>query len=113
MARPPRVFVPGYPHHIVQLGYDHHAVFIEPADYEYYLANLIEWKSHYQVAVYAYCLMTNHIHLVAVPATDTGLQNVLKPLHMRYAQRFNRQKGWQGHVWQGRYFSSPLDESYL
>ena len=37
----------------------------------------------------------------------------LKPLHMRYAQRINRRKGWQGHLWQGRFFSSPLDDSYL
>lgn len=57
--------------------------------------------------------MSNHIHLVAVPATDEGLQRVLKPLHMRYAQRINRARGWKGHVWQGRFFSSPLDEAYL
>ena len=57
--------------------------------------------------------MTNHIHLVVVPATDDGLQRVLKPLHMRYAQRINRARGWKGHLWQGRFFSSPLDEAYL
>jgi putative transposase len=42
-----------------------------------------------------------------------GLQRLLKPLHMRYAQRINRKRGWKGHLWQGRYFSSPLDERYL
>lgn len=57
--------------------------------------------------------MTNHIHLVAVPHTEDSLQEVLKPLHMRYAQRINRQKKWQGHFWQGRYFSSPMDERYM
>jgi len=57
--------------------------------------------------------MTNHIHLVVIPSTEDGLQAVLKPLHMRYAQRLNRERGWKGHVWQGRYFSSPLDEAYL
>lgn len=57
--------------------------------------------------------MTNRIHLIALPKKETGLQSVLKPLHMRYAQRFNRQRGWKGHVWQGRYFSSALDEQYL
>ena len=57
--------------------------------------------------------MNNHIHLVAVPHTEDSLQEVLKPLHMRYAQRINRQKKWQGHFWQGRYFSSPMDESYM
>jgi putative transposase len=57
--------------------------------------------------------MTNHIHLVAVPSTGDGLHRVLKPLHMRYAQRINRARGWKGHLWQGRFFSSPLDEAYL
>lgn len=52
MGRRPRVFVPGYPHHVVQRGHDRNAVFIEPSDYEYYLANLIEWKVYYDVAVY-------------------------------------------------------------
>ena len=55
--------------------------------------------------------MTNHVHLIAVPATDDGLQQTLKPLHMR--QRLNRQRQWSGHVWQGRFFSSPLDDAYL
>ena len=57
--------------------------------------------------------MTNHVHLVLVPNTEDGLQRVLKPLHMRYAQRVNRAQGWKGHLWQGRFFSSPLDDSYL
>ena len=57
--------------------------------------------------------MTNHIHLVAVPKTADAIQAVLKPLHMRYAQRINRGRGWKGHLWQGRYFSSALDEDYL
>ncbi|WP_296542811.1 transposase [Rhodoferax sp.] len=78
-----------------------------------YLAWLKEYAEKHQVEVLAYCLMTNHIHLIAVPATDDGLQQTLKPLHMRYAQRFNRQRDWTGHVWQGRFFSSPLDDVYL
>jgi len=56
--------------------------------------------------------MTNHVHLVLTPHTETGLQQVLKPLHMRYSQRINKIKGWKGHLWQGRFFSSPLDEAY-
>ena len=57
--------------------------------------------------------MTNHIHLVAVPTSEDALHQMLKPLHMRYAQRLNRSRGWKGHVWQGRFFSSALDETYL
>jgi len=57
--------------------------------------------------------MTNHIHLVAVPSNENSFQQVLKPLHMRYAQRINRMRKWKGHFWQGRYFSSPMDERYM
>ena len=59
MARHPRVFVPGYPHHVVQLGHDRKAVFVEPGDYAYYLANLAEFKVHYDVAVYAWFVMAD------------------------------------------------------
>jgi putative transposase len=57
--------------------------------------------------------MTNHIHLILIPSTEDGLQNALKPLHMRYAQRLNRARQQQGHIWQGRYFSSVLDQDYF
>ncbi len=66
-----------------------------------------------RLQILAYCLMTNHIHVVAVPESDESLQNVFRPLHTRYAQRINRARGWKGHLWQGRYFSSALDEAYL
>lgn len=78
-----------------------------------YLSWLKEYCDKHQLEILAYCLMTNHIHLVAVPATEDGLQRVLKPLHMRYAQRINRERGWKGHLWQGRFYSSPLDDAYL
>jgi putative transposase len=74
---------------------------------------LQEYCQLHKVEILAYCLMTNHIHIIALPKTNAGLQLVFKPLHMRYAQRFNRQRGWKGHVWQGRYFSSALYEHYL
>ena len=77
------------------------------------MAWLKEYAGKHKVDILAYCLMTNHIHLIAVPSTEEGLQQVLKPLHMRYAQRINRERGWKGHVWQGRYFSSALDDDYL
>src|SRR5438477_12199367 len=57
--------------------------------------------------------MANHVHLVAVPSAADGLERMLKPLHSRYAQRINRLRGWKGHVWQGRFFSSALDERHM
>ena len=88
-------------------------VFFTDEDRSLYLDWLKTYCQRHKVDILAYCLMSNHIHLILVPTTEEGLQNVLKPLHMRYAQRLNRKRGWKGHVWQGRYFSSPLDEAYL
>jgi len=88
-------------------------VFFTEEDRTVYLDWMKEYCDKHRVEILAYCLMTNHIHLVAVPENEEGLQRVLKPLHMRYAQRVNRACGWKGHVWQGRFFSSPLDDAYL
>jgi len=112
MPRLARTVFAGVPHHVTQRGNRREDVFFNDEHRYRYLAWLEEYCQRYSVDVLAYCLMTNHVHLVLVPETETGLQQVLKPLHMRYAQRLNRERGWKGHVWQGRYFSSPLDERY-
>lgn len=57
--------------------------------------------------------MSNHVHLVVVPATIQSMERSFRQLHTRYAQRLNRMMNWKGHVWQGRYFSAALDEQYF
>ena len=113
MPRLSRAVFAGVPHHITQRGNRRDDVFFTDEDRLVYLEWLQSYCQEHDVDVLAYCLMTNHIHLVLVPHTEDGLQRVLKPLHMRYAQRINRAKGWKGHLWQGRFFSSPLDDAYL
>lgn len=113
MPRLARTVFAGVPHYITQRGNRREDVFYTDEDREIYLEWLKTYCDLHKVEILAYCLMPNQIHFVALPKTETGLQLVLKPLHMRYAQRFNRQRGWKGHVWQGRYFSSPLDQQYL
>ncbi|MBN4073292.1 transposase [Mariprofundus ferrooxydans] len=103
----------GLPHHITQHGNRRDDVFFNDEDRLAYLEWLQGYCEKHAVDILAYCLMSNHIHLIAVPQANDGLQKVLKPLHMRYAQRINRAHGWRGHLWQGRFFSSPLDEAYL
>lgn len=112
MPRLARTVFAGVPHHVTQRGNRREDVFFNDEHRYRYLAWLEEYCQRYSVDVLAYCLMTNHVHLVLVPGEEAGLQQVLKPLHMRYAQRLNRERSWNGHVWQGRYFSSPLDERY-
>jgi putative transposase len=113
MPRVARSVFAGVPHHLTQRGNCRENVFFTEEDRQVYLSWLRQCCEKHRVDILAYCLMTNHIHLVAVPARQEGLQAVLRPLHMRYAQRVDCRRGWHGHLWQGRFFSSPLDEAYL
>ncbi|MEW6359983.1 MAG: transposase, partial [Planctomycetota bacterium] len=74
---------------------------------------MAEWCSRLGVEVWAYCLMPNHVHLVAVPESEDGLRRAVGEAHRRYSRRINFREGWRGHLWQGRFASYPLDETYL
>lgn len=104
-----RVVVPGVPHHITQRGNRRENVFFVRSDYRRYLRLLGEYSTEHGLDILAYCLMPNHLHLVAVPTEEGSLAAVLKPVHLRYAQHVNRSQGYSGRVWQGRFYSCPLD----
>ena len=74
---------------------------------------MAQWCTKFGVEVWAYCLMTNHVHLIVVPDSETGLKKAMAETHQRFTRRINFQKGWRGHLWQGRFASFPLDESHL
>jgi putative transposase len=112
MPRQARAVFANIPHHITQRGNRKADVFFCDADKDYYLELLGTYAAKHKVDILAYCLMTNHIHLVLRPTTKDGLQKVLKPLHMRYSQYINKQNNTTGILWQGRFFSAPLDEVY-
>ena len=113
MPRLARPVFSGVPHHITQRGNRREDVFFKEEDRTAYLGWLRDYCAKYGMQVLAYCLMTNHIHMVVVPEAEGALEQVFRPLHTRYAQRINRAKKWKGHLWQGRFFSSALDETYL
>ncbi len=113
MPRIARTVFADIPHHVTQRGNRRENVFFTEGDRDAYLELLTEYCRDHEVKILAYCLMTNHVRLVAVPRQEDGLQCVFKPVDMRHAQYINRQHGWSGHLWQGRFFSSPLDEAYL
>jgi REP-associated tyrosine transposase len=113
MARHARVLIAGVPHHVTQRGNRRERVFFDPGDPAAYLSLLGDYSRRHRVEVIAYCLMPNHVHHVVVPATSDGLHRLFKSVHGQYAQRVNRMKQQKGHLWQGRYFSSPLDPTYF
>ncbi len=113
MPRIARFVCPDAPHHVTQRGNRRGRVFFADADYRIYLTWLSQYATCHGLDVLAYCLMTNHVHLVVVPATRASMQLTFRQLHTRYALRVNRSRDWKGHVWQGRYFASALDEAHF
>jgi len=100
---------------VVQRGHNKQVVFAEEADYRYYLRTLEEFKDLYDVRVYGFCLMTNHVHLILQPGDSVaGMGQLMKRLAGRQTRFVNRQEARTGTLWESRYKSSPIDtESYL
>ncbi len=113
MARIARVIAPGIPHHITQRGNRRQQTFFSPEDYSAYIELMAEWCNKYRIEIWAWCLMPNHVHLIAVPDTESALARAIGEAHRRYTRRINFREGWRGHLWQERFASFPMDESYL
>ena len=113
MARLPRLTLPDLPYHVTQRGNRRQAVFFREADRALYLTLLREQATRYELAVWAYCLMTNHIHLIVVPRQDGNLPRAIGETHRRYTRAINFHEGWRGYLWQGRFGSVLLDEPHL
>ena len=113
MSRMARVVVPEIPHHVTQRGVRSNDVFFSEDDYRIYLNFLSEFCSKSGTEVWAYCLMTNHVHLVMVPSSEDGLRAALGEAHRRYTRHINLRDNCRGHLWQERFHSFPMDEHYL
>jgi putative transposase len=115
MPRVGRVVVPDYPHHVVQRGHNRGVVFASAADFERYLSDMLELKEVFGIRVYAYCLMTNHVHLLLGPRdTPSALGDFMKGLAGRATRYRNRLEKRSGTLWESRYKSSLVQkETYL
>ena len=112
MARIARVVVSGVAHHITQRGNRREDVFFSDADRTHYLELLRQYAVACGLEILGYCLMTNHLHLVAVPEYENSPARALKPLNRRYARYVNLSKGWCGRLWQERFYSCPMDAAH-
>lgn len=113
MARMARVVVPHIPHHITQRGNRSQKVFFSDKDKEYYIELLCKHALVWGVSFWAYCLMDNHVHLIAVPEKEESLARGIGDTHKYYTRMVNFRENWRGYLWQGRFSSFPLDEKYL
>ena len=113
MSRRKRIVIPGLPHHITQRGARRQNVFFAPEDRLVYKSLLAENAKRFGVEIISYCLMTNHVHLLVVPLEEDSLRWTFQYTHRRYAARINGNHGWSGHLWQERFYSSPVDDIYF
>jgi len=113
MPRIARVVVPGEPHHVTQRGVRSMRVFFGDHDRQAYLDLVREHFDAHDVEVRAWCLMTNHIHLIAVPDSCEGLAAAIGQVHQRYTRMINFRQKKRGYLFQGRFHSCVMDEPYF
>ena len=113
MARFARVVISGVPHHVTQRGNARQVILGNDSDRMTYLGLLRQYSDLHGLSLFGYCLMSNHVHLIAVPQSADGLALALKQAHGRYAAYWNARRSSNGHVWQGRFYSCPLGEGHL
>jgi putative transposase len=113
MARFARVVLADVPHHVTQRGNARQTILADDSDRLAYLELLGHHCALYGLSLLGYCLMSNHVHLIAIPRSQESLSQALKQAHGRYASYWNARQFSSGHVWQGRFYSCPLEETHL
>jgi putative transposase len=114
MARMSRLAVAGYPHHLIQRGNNRAAVFLDDEDRARYLGLLREAAAAAKVALHAYVLMDNHVHLLGTPAAADGMSRMMQTLGRNYVGWFNHRHQRSGTLWEGRFRSSVIEsDGYL
>jgi REP-associated tyrosine transposase len=115
MPRRARIAFANIPHHIVQRGHCRKDVFLSDFDRIDYLATLAECREAMQMKIYAYCLMSNHVHLIVDPGDDArNVSAMMKRLAGRHARRLNLRNSWSGSIWESRFKCSPIEtDRYL
>jgi putative transposase len=110
MPRIARAVAPGYPHHITQRGTNRDDVFFDGDDRARYLELLANFSRKHAIGIWAYCLMTNHVHLLAVPSEPAGLARAFGLTNLLYTQYLNAKRKRSGRIWQNRFFSCIVGE---
>lgn len=114
MPRRPRLFLPDCPVHVVQRGNNRGQVFFGPDDAKMYLEWLQEAAAEHGIAIHAYVLMANHIHLLVSPETTHALPRAMRHVNWRYSRYANNTQCRTGSLWEGRYRASLIEaDEYL
>jgi putative transposase len=109
MARLSRLVISNQQHHVMQWGHDRQAIFRDSEDYACFLAWLAEAAKQFGVAIHAYALLPDHLHLLATPSDTDGLGRMMQWLGRHYVPYFNRKYHRSGTLWQGRYKATVIE----
>jgi len=113
MARFARVVIPGCPHHLIQRGSRRQRVFFSDEDRAFYLILLKRQIEKFGISLWAFCLMENHVHMIAVPRGKDGFARAIGEVHRKYTSVINTREDWKGYLWQGRFITYPLSDDHL
>jgi putative transposase len=113
MSRFARIVVRDYPHHVTARGNRREPIFFENGDHDVYRCLLADQAEKARVEIWAYCLMPNHVHLIAVPRDEAGLARAIGEAHRRYTNYINARAGFRGHLFQNRFGSVVMDDTHL
>lgn len=109
MARLPRLTISGQLHHVVQHGNDHRQIFQDADDYDAFLKWLRDASKLFKVAIHAYVLMPDHLHLLLSPSDENGLARMMQWVGRQYVPYFNRKYKREGTLWKGRYKATVIE----
>lgn len=110
MGRPERIHLPGLIYHILNRGNNRQVVFVADEDYQHYLKIVKRYKEQYDFQVFAYCLMSNHIHLIIKTSAKGNISQIMQAITISHTRYYHHTYQSSGHIWQGR-FKSPLISS--
>lgn len=114
MPRKTRMYLPGIPVHVVQRGHNRDACFFAEEDFRYYRQVLAEGMKRYGAKLHAYCLMTNHVHLLVTPDETDSISRLMQHVGRQYVQYVNKTYRRSGTLWEGWHKGSLVDaENYL
>ena len=113
MPRLARVVAIGMPHHVTQRGNYRQKVFEKKEDFKKYLFLIKKYSEKYELGIIGYCLMSNHVHFIVIPDNKKSMSKTFNMAHMMYSQYVNNKRKEYGHLWQGRYYSSILNEEHM
>jgi len=113
MAKFARIVIPGCPHHVIKRGNRRQVVFFSDKDKKIYFGLLKRAAKKAGIAIWTYCLMDNHVHLIAVPEKENSLAKGIGRAARDYSLLINIRNDWKGHLWQKRFDSYPLGETHM